>query len=99
MKQPKDAQALLEDNQRLRDALQDLLNGMEQMPQFNEEIAEQVMRGDHSLECEIGGDEATISSWVGIARMALLSNDKTQLQPPQPNDQADRPAGRNSKTV
>jgi hypothetical protein len=49
---------------------------MEQMPQLNEAIVEEIMRGDHTLECEIGGDEANISSWVAIARMALSSNDR-----------------------
>ena len=56
---------------RLREALQSILDGLEQMPQLNEEIVEQVMRGDHTLECEIGGDEANISAWVAIARTAL----------------------------
>jgi hypothetical protein len=59
------------ENKRLRDALESILDGLEQMPQLNEEIVEQVMRDDHTLECEIGGDEANISSWTAIARMAL----------------------------
>ena len=59
------------ENKRLRDALESILDGLEQMPQLNEEIVNQVMRGDHTLECEIGGDEASFSSWTAIARMAL----------------------------
>ena len=68
--------ALLDENRRLREALQSILESMEQMPQLNEAIVEEIMRDDHTLECEIGGDEASISSWVAIARMALSSNDK-----------------------
>jgi hypothetical protein len=67
---------LLDENRRLREALQSILESMEQMPQLNEAIVEEIMRGDHTLECEIGGDEANISSWVAIARMALSSNAK-----------------------
>ena len=65
---------LLDENRRLREALESILASMEQMPQLNEAIVEEIMRGDHTLECEIGGDEANISSWVAIARMALSSN-------------------------
>ena len=66
---------LLDENRRLREALQSILDSMEQMPQLNESIVEEVMRGDHTLECEIGGDEASISAWVAAARMALLPSE------------------------
>lgn len=55
----------------LRTALRTLLKSMEQHPLCNPEIVAQNMRGDHTLECEIGGDEANISCWVAIARKAL----------------------------
>lgn len=72
---------LLDENKRLREALQSMLDSMEQMPELNEEIVEQVMRGDHTLECEIGGDEANVSSWVAIARMALSSDTPSPRKP------------------
>ena len=56
---------------KLRSALQTILHGLEDHPLLNEEIVEEVMRGDHTLEIEIGGDEATISAWAAIARKAL----------------------------
>ena len=62
----------------VREALESILASMEQMPQLNEAIVEEIMRGDHTLECKIGGDEANISSWVAIARMALSPNEKLQ---------------------
>jgi len=68
---------LSDENRRLREALKSILESMEQMPQLNESIVEQILRDDHTLECEIGGDEANISSWVAIARMAL-----SPLEPP-----------------
>ena len=60
-----------EETKRLRDALQLILGGLERMPELNEAIVEQVMRGDHTLECEVGGWEADVSSWTAIARLAL----------------------------
>jgi hypothetical protein len=75
MSEPKN---VLDENRRLREALESILESMEQMPQLNEAIVEEIMRGDHTLECEIGGDEANISSWVAIARMALSPNDRTE---------------------
>jgi hypothetical protein len=71
---PVGSRAWLDENRSLREALESILESMEQMPQLNEAIVEEIMRGDHTLECEIGGDEANISSWVAIARMALSPN-------------------------
>jgi len=69
------APELLADNRRLREALGSLLDGMEQMPQLNEAIVAEFILGKHTLECEIGGDEANISNWVAIARMALAESE------------------------
>lgn len=60
----------------LRAALKDTLEILENTPYVNEEIVAECMRGEHTLECHIGGDEGTISALVAIARVALKQEAK-----------------------